>query len=78
MAVIYYFKSHRIQAGKAVVSLVLRNQIPLGTPGNQFVEWIGDAYEMREELNEAIAELEAKKARNTKITEVSEWVAQIT
>jgi hypothetical protein len=60
MKVHHYFKRHRIQGGKAIVSLVLRNDIPLFKEGYQFLEWTGDAYGLRDELNKQIEILERK------------------
>lgn len=56
----YYFKTHRIQNKQAIISLVMRNEIPLLEDGCQFLEWGGDAYELRKELNKQIESLEKK------------------
>lgn len=51
---------HRIQDGKAIVDIVLyRQDKPM--PDSWPVKWIGDAYELRDELNEVIAVLERKR-----------------
>lgn len=52
-------KTHRIQAGKAIVSITLAHGA-IGTPGGYLLEWTGDAYELRDELDRAIHELERK------------------
>jgi hypothetical protein len=53
---------HRIQDGKAVVDIVLyREGVPM--PDSWPVKWIGDAYELRDELNAVIADLERKQQR---------------
>ena len=63
MRMIRYFKGHRIQTGRAIISLVIRNEVPLIERGSIFAEWTGDAYELRAELNTLIAEMEAKEER---------------
>lgn len=52
---------HRIQGGKAIVDLVLYKA---GQPVlESTVKWIGDAYELRDELNAVIADLERKQLK---------------
>lgn len=59
-----WIEAHRIQDGKAIISLVLRRKHVLD---NDFdiLEWTGDAYELRQELNLYIAKLEGKHNADT-------------
>lgn len=54
---------HRIQDGKAIIDIVLyREDKPL--PESWPVKWVGDAYALRDELNDVIAQLEGKRRRD--------------
>lgn len=59
----YYLRPLHIQDGRAIISLVMRNDIKLYPHVNQFLEWVGDAYLLRAELNELIRVLEDKHTR---------------
>ncbi|WP_145052756.1 hypothetical protein [Paenibacillus xylanexedens] len=54
---------HRIEGDKAIVSISLYDKDRPLSEGGMVVRWVGDAYELRDELNAVIAELERKKAR---------------
>jgi hypothetical protein len=53
----YYFKHYRIQDGKAIIAFILNDETPV-VDGGRLLQWVGDAYELRDRLNVEIEILE--------------------